>query len=68
MNLYKIDLNKTLVFGLFCIASLASAQQNFVKPCRSALAIRFGLEIGATQKPGFTEIHFEVVKIVIPLW
>ena len=31
MSLYKWVLNKTLVFGLFCIASLASAQQNFVK-------------------------------------
>jgi len=31
MNLYKWVLNKTLVFGLFCIAHLASAQQSFVK-------------------------------------
>jgi len=31
MNLYKWVLNKTLFFGLFCIAHLASAQQSFVK-------------------------------------
>ncbi len=31
MNLYKIGLNKTLVFGLLCSAHPSSAQQSFVK-------------------------------------